>query len=85
MVIELKYSTHLRKILNYLYKHTQLEQNFNFNMVALVDGVPQTMSLKDMLVEFITHREEIVTRRAQFDLRQSVMHARHILLGLKKL
>lgn len=83
VVIELKNTAHPQKILNYLYKHTQLEQNFNFNMVALVDGVPQTMSLKDMLVEFITHREEIVTRRAQFDLDKALARE-HILLGLKK-
>lgn len=83
VVIELKSSAHPQKILNYLYKHTQLEQNFNFNMVALVDGVPQTLSLKDFLVEFIAHRQIIVTRRAQFDLDKALARE-HILLGLKK-
>lgn len=82
VVIELKSSAHPQKILNYLYKHTQLEQNFNFNMVALVDGVPQTLSLKDFLVEFIAHREIVVTRRAQFDLDKALARE-HILLGLK--
>ncbi len=83
VVIELKNTAHPQKILNYLYKHTQLEQNFNFNMVALVDGVPQTLSLKDFLVEFISHREIIVKRRAQFDLDKALARE-HILLGLKK-
>lgn len=83
IVIELKNTAHPQKILNYLYKHTQLEQNFNFNMVALVDGVPQTLSLKDFLAEFISHREIIVKRRAQFDLDKALARE-HILLGLKK-
>lgn len=83
VVIELKSSAHPQKILNYLYKHTQLEQNFNFNMVALVDGVPQTLSLKDFLVEFISHRQVVVIRRAKFDLDKALARE-HILLGLKK-
>lgn len=83
IVIELKNTAHPQKVLNYLYKHTQLEQNFNFNMVALVDGVPQTLSLKDFLSEFISHREIIVKRRAQFDLDKALARE-HILLGLKK-
>lgn len=83
VVIELKNTAHPQKILNYLYKHTQLEQNFNFNMVALVDGVPQTLSLKDFLSEFIVHREIVVKRRAQFDLDKALARE-HILLGLKK-
>jgi DNA gyrase subunit A len=83
IVIELKSTAHPQKVLNYLYKHTQLEQNFNFNMVALVDGVPQTLSLKDFLSEFVTHREIVVKRRAQFDLDKALARE-HILLGLKK-
>ncbi len=82
VVIELKSSAHPQKILNYLYKHTQLEQNFNFNMVALVDGVPQTLALKDFLSEFIGHREIVVRRRTQFDLDKALARE-HILLGLK--
>jgi DNA gyrase subunit A len=82
IVIELKNTAHPQKVLNYLYKHTQLEQNFNFNMVALVDGVPQTLSLKDFLSEFITHREIVVSRRAKFDLDKALARE-HILLGLK--
>lgn len=83
IVIELKNTAHPQKVLNYLYRHTQLEQNFNFNMVALVDGVPQTLSLKDFLSEFITHRQIVVSRRAQFDLDRALARE-HILLGLKK-
>ncbi len=83
VVIELKNTAHPQKILNYLYKHTQLEQNFNFNMVALVDGVPQTLSLKDFLSEFISHRQIVVKRRAEFDLDKALARE-HILLGLKK-
>ena len=83
IVIELKNTAHPQKVLNYLYRHTQLEQNFNFNMVALVDGVPQTLSLKDFLSEFITHRQIVISRRAQFDLDKALARE-HILLGLKK-
>ena len=83
VVIDLKNGAHPEKVLNYIYKNTQLEQNFNFNMVALVDGVPQTLSLKSILAEFISHRKEIVKRRAQYDLRKAE-EREHILLGLKK-
>jgi DNA gyrase subunit A len=82
IVIDLKSTAHPQKILNTLYKHTQLEQNFNFNMVALVDGVPQTLSLKDLLSEFISHRQVVVTRRTKFDLAKAEARA-HILEGLK--
>lgn len=83
IVIDLKQSAHPEKVLNYIYKNTQLESNFNFNMVALVDGVPQTLSLKSILNEFISHRKEIVKRRTQYDLRKAE-EREHILLGLKK-
>ena len=83
IVIDLKNSAHPEKVLNYIYKNTQLEQNFNFNVVALVDGVPQTLSLKSILNEFIGHRKEIVKRRSLYDLRKAE-EREHILLGLKK-
>lgn len=83
IVIDLKNNAHPEKVLNYIYKNTQLEQNFNFNMVALVDGVPQTLSLKSILAEFISHRKEIVIRRTKYDLRKAE-EREHILLGLKK-
>ncbi|MCE9585033.1 DNA gyrase subunit A [Candidatus Nomurabacteria bacterium] len=83
IVIDLKGGAYPEKVLNYIYKNTQLEQNFNFNMVALVDGVPQTLSLKSILVEFIGHRKEVVKRRSLYDLRKAE-EREHILLGLKK-
>ncbi|MBP7831692.1 MAG: DNA gyrase subunit A [Candidatus Pacebacteria bacterium] len=83
IAIDLKSGVHPQKVLNYIYKHTQLELNFNFNMVALVDGVPQTLSLKSILEEFIDHRVVVVRRRTAFDL-QKAKDREHILLGLKK-
>ncbi len=83
VVIDLKQGVFPQKVLNYLYKHTQLEQAFNFNMVALVDGAPQTLSLKSILDEFIKHRKDVVKRRTAFDLRKAE-EREHILLGLKK-
>ena len=83
VVIDLKNGAHPEKVLNYIYKNTQLEQNFNFNMVALVDGVPQTLSLKSILAEFISHRKEIVKRRSLYELKKAE-EREHILLGLKK-
>lgn len=83
VVIDLKSGVFPQKVLNYIYKHTQLEQSFNFNIVALVDGVPQTLSLKGLLTEFISHRQVVVKRRTEFDLRKA-KDREHILLGLKK-
>ncbi len=83
IVVELKQGAHPQKVLNYLYKHTALEETFHFNMVVLVDGVPQTLSLKGILQEFIKHRREVVKRRTQFDLTRA-QEREHILLGLKK-
>ena len=82
MVLDLKAGANPQKVLNYLYKHTELESNFNFNMIALVDGTPQTLSLKDFLTNFIAHRQEVVKRRTEFDLRKAEARA-HILEGLK--
>ena len=81
IVVELKQGAHPQKVLNYLYKHTALEDTFHFNMVVLVDGVPQTLSLKGILEEFIKHRREVVRRRTQFDLTRA-QEREHILLGL---
>ncbi len=83
IVIELKQNAFPEAVLNFLYKHTQLEDPFHFNMVALVDGVPQTLSLKTILLEFIKHRQEVVKRRTQYDLTKAEARE-HILLGLKK-
>ncbi len=83
IVIDLKRGAFPQKILNALYKNTQLEERFNFNMVALVDGVPRTMNLKDILEEFIKHRREVVRRATEYDLKKAEARA-HILEGLKK-
>jgi DNA gyrase subunit A len=83
IVVELKQGAQPQKVLNFLYKHTSLEDTFHFNMVVLVDGVPQTLSLKGILQEFIKHRQEVVRRRTQFDLTKA-QDREHILLGLKK-
>lgn len=83
IVIELKGTAHPQTVLNYLYKHTPLEDTFHYNMLALVNGVPETMSLKGILEEFITHRITVIKRRTEYDLRKA-LEREHILLGLKK-
>jgi len=83
VVIDLKSTSHPQKVLNYLYKHTDLENTFHFNMLALVDGVPRTFSLKAILEEFIAHRQVVVRKRTEFELRRAEARA-HILAGLKK-
>ncbi len=83
VVIDLKSGAHPQKVLNYLYKHTQLEETFHVNIVALVDGIPQTLSLKSIIEEFLKHRQIVIRRRTEFDLREAEARE-HILLGLKK-
>lgn len=83
IVVELKAGSQPQKILNALYKHTQLEETFHFNLVALVNGIPQTLSLKNILEEFVSHRKDVIKRRTEFDLRKA-QEREHILLGLKK-
>lgn len=83
LVIEVKNGFIPEKILNYIYKHTELQTNFNYNMTALVDGVPQTLSLREMLHYFLQHRLDVVRRRTQFDLSKAEARA-HILEGLSK-
>ncbi len=83
VVIDLKSGVQPQKVLNYIYKHTELENTFHFNLVALVKGVPQTMTLKTALEEFVSHRKEVVRRRCVFEL-QRARDREHILLGLKK-
>jgi DNA gyrase subunit A len=83
IVLDLKNGAQPQKILNFLYKHTELEKAFHYNMVALVDGVPQTLSLKEILDEFIKHRQDVVRRRTIFELDKAKARE-HILLGLKK-
>jgi DNA gyrase subunit A len=83
IVVELKGTAHPQAVLNNLYKHTQLEEAFHYNMLALVEGVPQTLSLKAMLERFLEHRRAVVKARTEFDLRQAEARE-HILLGLSK-
>lgn len=82
VVIELKKDARPKSLLNSLYKYTQLQQNFPANMVALVDGTPQLLGLKTILLEYIKHRQSVIIRRSQFDLRNARYRA-HILEGLK--
>ncbi len=82
VVIDLKSGTNPQNVLNNLYKKTQLEETFHFNTVVLVNGVPQTLSLKSILEEFISHRQVVVVRRTKFELRKAE-DREHILLGLK--
>ena len=83
IVVELKQGAVPEKVLNFLYKHTELETTFHFNMLALVLGAPETLSLKGILTEFVKHRIVVVRRRTQFDLKKAE-DREHILLGLKK-
>ncbi len=83
VVVDLKNNANPQTVLNYLYKHTQLEETFHYNVVALVDGVPQTLSLKAIVEEFVKHRKEVVTRRTKYDLARA-KEREHILLGLSK-
>ncbi len=83
IAIDLKQGAHPEKVLNYIYQHTQLEDTFHVNMVALVHGVPQTLALKSFLEEFVSHRIEVVRRRTKYDLNKAE-DREHILLGLKK-
>ena len=82
IVIELKRDGKPNSILNNLYKHTAMQLAFNVNTVALVDGVPSTLTLKQLLTEYIRHRQNVVTRRTQFDLEAAKRRA-HVLEGLK--
>src|SRR3989338_3302330 len=83
VVVELKGTAHPQAVLNALYKHTELESTFHYNMLALVNGVPEMLSLSGMLENFVEHRQEVVKRRTEFDLRQAEARE-HILFGLCK-
>jgi len=82
VVIELRRGENANVILNQLYKHTQMQETFGVIMLALVDGRPKVLNLKEMIVEFIRHRKEIVIRRTRFDLEKAQDRA-HILEGFK--
>ncbi len=80
VVIELKRDTSFKKILNNLFKYTELQTSFPVNMVALVDNIPQTLSLKSILENYLHHRVDIITKRSEFELKQAKARA-HILEG----
>ena len=80
--IEIKRDANPHKVLNNLFKHTPMQLAFNMNMLALVDGQPQTLPLKSVLVHYVDHRREIVRRRTEYDLGKARGRA-HILEGLK--
>ena len=82
IVIELKKGTIVKVILNRLFSHTALQQNFNVNNLSLVKGRPELLSLKDMIHYFVQHRIEVVTRKTKYDLKKAEERA-HILKGLK--
>jgi len=81
VAIELRRGESAEVILNNLYSQTQLQVSFGVNMVALVDGQPRILTLKDFLVEFLKHRRQVVSRRTAFELRKSRERA-HVLEGL---
>ncbi len=80
IVIELKRDASYKKVLNNLFKYTELQTSFPVNMVALVDGVPQTLSLKSILEIYLKHRVEVITKRSRYELTQAKNRA-HILEG----
>lgn len=82
VVVELKRDARPKSVLNNLYKHTKLQTTFPANFVALVNGVPHTVNLKQIIVEYIRHRQEVVTRRNIFELTEAKRRS-HILEGLK--
>ena len=81
IVIELKRDTNANVVLNTLYKHTQMQDTFGAIMLALVDGVPKVLSLKQMIHHYIEHQEDVIRRRTKYDLDKAEARS-HILEGL---
>jgi len=82
-VIVLKRDAVAKVVLNNLYKHTQLQDNFNANMLALVDNVPRTLSLDAFIRHWVNHQLDVIVRRTKFRLRKAEEQA-HILVGYLK-
>jgi DNA gyrase subunit A len=82
IVIEIKRESEPQKILNNLYKHTAMQSSFFVNMLALVDGQPRVIGLREALQHYIDFRHEVITRRSRYDLKQAKARA-HILEGLR--
>ncbi|NYE95931.1 DNA gyrase subunit A [Psychromicrobium silvestre] len=83
LVVVLKRDAVAKVVLNNLYKHTQLQENFSANMLAIVDGVPRTLSLDAFIRHWVTHQMEVIVRRTRFLLKEAEARA-HILRGLLK-
>ena len=83
IVIELKKDVYPQVVLNYLYKHTSLQESFGANMLALVNGKPRILTLREMIYYYLEHQKDVVTRRTRFDLGKAEARA-HILEGLIK-
>ena len=83
LVIRLKRDANANVVLNKLYKHTPLQTSFGVNMLALVDGVPRTLNLAQVLTHYVAHQVEVITRRTEFRLRKAQARA-HIVEGLLK-
>ena len=83
IVIELKRDVQPQVVLNMLYKHTPMQENFGANMLALVDGKPQVLNLREMIYYYLEHQKDVVTRRTRFELNKAQNRA-HILEGLLK-
>lgn len=81
VVIELKRDINAAVVLNYLYKHTQLQEAFGAIMLALVDGEPKVLSLREMIYHYLEHQKEVIVRRTRYDLDKAEARA-HILEGL---
>ena len=82
IVVELKRDAIADIVLNQLYKHTALQESFGVNLLAIADGRPKVLNLKEALKAFLDHRKEVVTRRTAYDLRKAEERL-HILEGLK--
>lgn len=80
--VELRRDAHPRKVLNYLLKHTELRKTFGVIMLALVDGVPRVLTLREVMQQYIDHRVEIIVRRTKYDLARA-LHRAHIVEGLR--
>ncbi|MBR3763304.1 MAG: DNA gyrase subunit A [Clostridia bacterium] len=83
IVIELKKDIYPQVVLNFLYKHTSLQETFGANMLALVNGQPRVLPLRDMVFHYLEHQKDVVTRRTRFELNKAQARA-HILEGLLK-
>ncbi|MDD4957319.1 MAG: DNA gyrase subunit A [Candidatus Omnitrophica bacterium] len=82
IVVDIRRGASAEVVMNQLYKHTQMQESFGIIMLAIVDGQPRVLNLKEILEEFVRHRKEVIIRRTRFDLEKAENRA-HILEGLK--